>query len=197
MSSTRTSSSPSWMPPWCWASAKRWRRWRTRASWAQCPHSAARSSARTPSSRSTRRASATSAPTSASTSGARRPRSTSSSVPSTSVKWWSRWRVASSSTSKWTPQVRSRVFASCFWVIETRVEISAVIYKYRKFAIDRPGAKQFLATHYFRTTHLRIITYIYSDRKICILSEYNCIIVLRCVVKKLCVAENCWPPGLS
>ena len=30
----------------------------------------------------------------------------------------------------------------------------------------------------------------YSDRKICIISEYNYIIVLRCVVQKLCVAKN-------
>ena len=68
---------------------------------------------------------------------------------------------------------------------------------YRKFAIDRPGGKQFLAAHNFWTSHLRIVTYIYSDNKICILSEYNCIIVLRCVVQNLCVAENCLPLGQS
>jgi len=61
---------------------------------------------------------------------------------------------------------------------------------YRKFAIDRPGGKQFLASH-------GIIIQIYFDRKTCILLEYNCIIVLRCVVQKLCVAKNCLPPGLS
>jgi len=33
----------------------------------------------------------------------------------------------------------------------------------------------------------------FSDRKIVILLEYNYIIVLRCVVQKLCVAKNCVP----
>ena len=69
--------------------------------------------------------------------------------------------------------------------------------QYRKFAIDRPGGIQFLATHNFWATHFRIIIKIYSDRKICILSEYNYIIVLRSVVQKLYVAKNCIPPGLS
>ncbi len=68
---------------------------------------------------------------------------------------------------------------------------------YRKFAIDRPGGKQFLAPHNFWTTHIGIILQIYFDRKICILLEFNYIIVLRCVVQKLCVVENCLPHGLS
>ena len=29
------------------------------------------------------------------------------------------------------------------------------------------------------------------------LSQYNYVIVLRCVVQKICVAKNCIPPGLS
>jgi len=29
------------------------------------------------------------------------------------------------------------------------------------------------------------------------LSEYIYMVILRCVVQKLCVAENCLPPGLS
>ncbi len=64
---------------------------------------------------------------------------------------------------------------------------------YRKFAIGSPAGIQSFATHNFLTTYLRIITLIYSDRKNCILSEYNYIIVLRCVVQKLYVEKESIP----
>ena len=41
------------------------------------------------------------------------------------------------------------------------------------------------------------VAYIYSYRKNCILSEYNYIIVLRCVAQKLFAVKNCILPGLS
>ncbi len=68
---------------------------------------------------------------------------------------------------------------------------------YRKFAIDRPGGMQFLATHNFWTTHLRTMIWLYSEKMQTFISEYIYMIILRCVVQKLCVDKNCIPPGLS
>ena len=70
-------------------------------------------------------------------------------------------------------------------------------FKHRKFAIDRPVGKQFSATHSSLTTHLRTLIQLYSERMQIFLSEYMYVIILRCVVQKLCVAKNCLPPGLS
>ena len=68
---------------------------------------------------------------------------------------------------------------------------------YRKFATYRPGGMQFLATHNFWTTHFRTMIWLYSERMQIFLSEYIYMIILRCVVQKLCVDKNCMPPGLS
>jgi len=38
---------------------------------------------------------------------------------------------------------------------------------------------------------------VYSERMEIVLSEYIYMDIRRCVVQKLCVAENCLPPGLS
>ncbi len=38
---------------------------------------------------------------------------------------------------------------------------------------------------------------LYSERMEIFLSEYIYMVILRCVVQKLCVTENCLPPGLS
>jgi len=38
---------------------------------------------------------------------------------------------------------------------------------------------------------------LYTERMQISLSEYMYVIILRCVVQKLCVAKNCLPPGLS
>jgi len=72
-----------------------------------------------------------------------------------------------------------------------------VIFRYRKYSIDRPEGIHFFSTHNFWTTCHRTIIKAYSYRKVFILSEYVFIFVLLCMIRKLCVDKKWIPSGLS